>query len=47
MAMAEILWKIGEQTRAYVLLPQENIYIQHSVSYFQDSVTEKVIFVKF
>ncbi|XP_075235790.1 inactive ubiquitin carboxyl-terminal hydrolase MINDY-4B-like isoform X2 [Lycorma delicatula] len=41
-AMAEILWKISEQSRVVVLLPQEKCYIQHSLNYFQDSITEKL-----
>ncbi|RZF39071.1 hypothetical protein LSTR_LSTR006608, partial [Laodelphax striatellus] len=55
MAMAEILWKIAEQTTVsqnktevsekpvvVMVLPQENTYIQHSINYFQDGLTERL-----
>ncbi|XP_039296066.1 inactive ubiquitin carboxyl-terminal hydrolase MINDY-4B isoform X3 [Nilaparvata lugens] len=55
MAMAEILWKIAEQTTVSqnktevsekpivsMVLPQENTYIQHSINYFQDGLTERL-----
>lgn len=40
--MAEILWNVGEKTKAIVTLPGEIPHISHSHVYFQDSVTEKV-----
>lgn len=40
--MAEILWNVGEKTKAIVTLPGEIPHISHSHVYFQDSVTEKL-----
>lgn len=42
--MSEILWNIGEKSKVIVTLPSDTSYIPHSHTYFQDSVTEKVIF---
>lgn len=42
LAISDVLWRVGEKTKATVCLPQEKVYVQHSLNYFQDSVTEKV-----
>lgn len=42
-AMSEILWNIGEKTKVIVVLPGDAPLIPHSHTYFQDSVTEKVM----
>lgn len=41
-SMAEILWNVGEKSQVTVVVPGELPHIQHSHTYFQDSVTEKV-----
>lgn len=41
-SITEILWKIGENEKVIVCLPQEKSYVSHSLNYFQDNVTEKV-----
>lgn len=41
-SITEILWKIGENEKVIVCLPQEKSYVPHSLNYFQDNVTEKV-----
>lgn len=41
-SMADILWNVGEKTQVTVVVPGEMPHIQHSHTYFQDSVTEKV-----
>uniref|UniRef100_A0A1B6CE23 Ubiquitin carboxyl-terminal hydrolase MINDY n=1 Tax=Clastoptera arizonana TaxID=38151 RepID=A0A1B6CE23_9HEMI len=41
-AICDILWRIGEATKATLCLPQEVVYIPHSHNYFQDSITEKL-----
>lgn len=43
-ALSEIIWNIGEKSKVVVALPGDVIHIPHSHTYFQDSVTEKVIF---
>lgn len=43
-ALSEIIWNIGEKSKVVVALPGDAIHIPHSHTYFQDSVTEKVIF---
>lgn len=43
--MSEILWNIGEKTQVTIVLPGENPHVVHSHSYFQDSVTEKVLVI--
>lgn len=40
--MAEILWNVGEKSQVTVVVPGDMPHIQHSHTYFQDSVTEKV-----
>lgn len=40
--LTEILWKIGENNKTIVCLPQEKSYVPHSLNYFQDNVTERV-----
>lgn len=40
--LTEILWKVGENEKVIVCLPQEKSYVPHSLNYFQDNVTEKV-----
>ncbi|KAK3923018.1 Inactive ubiquitin carboxyl-terminal hydrolase MINDY-4B [Frankliniella fusca] len=40
--VSAILWKVGEQQRVQVALPQEKNLVPHSPSYFQDGVTEKL-----
>lgn len=42
-AISEILWMIGEKSKVTVVLTGETNLIPHSHTYFQDSVTEKVI----
>lgn len=46
-AMSEILWNVGEKSKVIVALPSEVNLIPHSHTYFQDSVTEKVLFQRF
>ncbi|XP_025196334.1 inactive ubiquitin carboxyl-terminal hydrolase MINDY-4B isoform X1 [Melanaphis sacchari] len=41
-SITEILWKIGENEKVVVCLPQEKSYVPHSLNYFQDNVTEKL-----
>jgi len=41
-SITEILWKIGDNEKVIVCLPQEKSYVAHSLNYFQDNVTEKV-----
>lgn len=41
-SITDILWKIGENEKAIVCLPQEKSYVPHSLNYFQDNITEKV-----
>lgn len=41
--MSEILWNIGEKTRVIIALPGDVPHVVHSHTYFQDTVTEKVI----
>lgn len=41
-AMSEILWMIGEKSKAIVSLPGDIPHIAHSHKYFQDTVTEKL-----
>lgn len=40
--VSAILWKVGEQQRVVVAVPQEKSHVPHSQTYFQDGVTEKV-----
>ena len=40
--LSAILWKVGEQQRVVVALPQDKSHVPHSQTYFQDGVTEKV-----
>jgi len=40
--LTEILWKIGENNKVIICLPQEKSYVPHSLNYFQDNVTERV-----
>lgn len=42
-AMSEIIWEIGEKTKAVIVLPGDVPHIPHSHKYFQDTVTEKVL----
>lgn len=42
--MVEILMIIAEKSKVTIVLPGNEAYIPHSISYFQDSVTEKVFF---
>lgn len=46
-AIADILWNIGERQKVIVVLPGDMPHIQHSHSYFQDSVTEKLYIFEF
>lgn len=41
-SLTEILWKIGENEKVIICLPQEKSYVPHSLNYFQDNITEKV-----
>lgn len=41
-AMSEILWSIGEKLKVIIPLPGDVVFISHSHSYFQDTVTERV-----
>jgi hypothetical protein len=41
-AIADILWRIGEKSKCFVVLPQDLVYIPHSHKYLQDGITEKV-----
>lgn len=43
-AISEILWNIGEKTKVIIALTGETNLIPHSHTYFQDSVTEKVLY---
>uniref|UniRef100_A0A8D8F3Z6 Ubiquitin carboxyl-terminal hydrolase MINDY n=1 Tax=Culex pipiens TaxID=7175 RepID=A0A8D8F3Z6_CULPI len=47
LAISDILWNIGEKTKALIVLPGENSLIPHSHAYFQDNVTEKLFFFEF
>ncbi|XP_077283192.1 inactive ubiquitin carboxyl-terminal hydrolase MINDY-4B, partial [Arctopsyche grandis] len=47
VAISEILWKAGEQKKCVVALPQDTVYVQHSHSYYQDSITEKLHIFEF
>lgn len=40
-AIADILWRIGEKNKCFVVLPQNMVYIPQSHKYLQDGVTEK------
>ncbi|CAD7081547.1 unnamed protein product [Hermetia illucens] len=40
--MVEILMIIAEKSKVTIVLPGNEAYIPHSISYFQDSVTEKL-----
>lgn len=42
-AMAEILWSVGEKSKVIIPLPGDVIFIPHSHTYFQDTVTERVL----
>jgi hypothetical protein len=42
-AIADILWRIGEKSKCFVVLPQDFIHIPQSHKYLQDGITEKVI----
>lgn len=44
--MVEILMIIAEKSKVTIVLPGNEAYIPHSISYFQDSVTEKVFFLR-
>lgn len=46
-AISEILWNVGERQKVVLVLPGDLPHIQHSHSYFQDSVTEKLYFFEF
>ncbi|XP_031626051.1 inactive ubiquitin carboxyl-terminal hydrolase MINDY-4B [Contarinia nasturtii] len=46
-AISEILWNIGEKSKVVVVLTGETNLIPHSHSYFQDSVTEKLLIFEF
>ncbi|KAJ0181476.1 hypothetical protein K1T71_003561 [Dendrolimus kikuchii] len=49
-ACSEVIWrcaggfthKPGEETKAMVALPSEDIYVQHTSKYYQDGITEKL-----
>ncbi|XP_055377173.1 inactive ubiquitin carboxyl-terminal hydrolase MINDY-4B [Condylostylus longicornis] len=41
-SLTEILNLIADKNKVYVVLPSEESYIPHSITYFQDSVTEKL-----
>lgn len=41
-SITDILWKVGENEKVIVCLPQEKSYVPHSLNYFQDNITEKV-----
>ncbi|XP_065091249.1 inactive ubiquitin carboxyl-terminal hydrolase MINDY-4B isoform X2 [Ochlerotatus camptorhynchus] len=47
LAISDILWNIGEKTKAIIALPGEASHISHSHVYFQDNVTEKLYFFEF
>lgn len=46
-SISNILWNIGEKTRAEVVLPGDVPHIPHSHNYFQDSVTERLYMFEF
>lgn len=46
-AISEILWNVGEKTKVIITLTGESIWIPHSHTYFQDSVTEKLLLFEF
>ncbi|KAJ4438075.1 hypothetical protein ANN_14014 [Periplaneta americana] len=41
IAIADILWRIGEKSKCSVVLPQDIVHIPQSHKYLQDGVTEK------
>ncbi|XP_054271596.1 inactive ubiquitin carboxyl-terminal hydrolase MINDY-4B-like [Macrosteles quadrilineatus] len=41
-AMSDILWRVGEKTKAIICLPQDTALVPHSVNFFQDTLTEKL-----
>lgn len=51
-ACSEVIWRCGggfnlqkeADPKAIVALPGEEAYVQHSSYYYQDNVTEKVVF---
>ena len=40
-AIADILWRIGEKNKCFVVLPQNVLHVPQSHKYLQDGVTEK------
>lgn len=54
-ACSEVIWrcaggfthKAGEESKAVVALPSDNVYVQHSSKYYQDGITEKLHFFDF
>lgn len=46
-AISEMLWNVGERQKVIVVLPGDVPHIQHSHTYFQDSVTEKLYLFEF
>ncbi|XP_055305544.1 inactive ubiquitin carboxyl-terminal hydrolase MINDY-4B [Sitodiplosis mosellana] len=46
-AISEILWNIGEKVKVVIVLTGETNLIPHSHTYFQDSVTEKLLLFEF
>lgn len=43
-AICKILWRVGEKKKVILCLPQENVYLHQSLDYFQDGITERVLF---
>ncbi|PSN30665.1 hypothetical protein C0J52_26881 [Blattella germanica] len=46
-AISDILWRIGEKSKCYVVMPQEIIHIPQGHKYLQDGVTEKLNIFEF
>lgn len=40
-SLSEVIWRCAAD-QATVALPTDNTYVQHSSSYYQDGITEKV-----
>lgn len=46
LAISEVIWRTGEMKKCVVALPQDSaVYVQHSHTYYQDTVTEKVHYI--
>uniref|UniRef100_A0A8D9AMJ4 Ubiquitin carboxyl-terminal hydrolase MINDY n=2 Tax=Cacopsylla melanoneura TaxID=428564 RepID=A0A8D9AMJ4_9HEMI len=43
LSLSDILWRVGERVKVTLALPSENIYVPHSLQYFTDTITEKLM----